>query len=56
MTTSATPRSPGRQRDTAAHEAILAATHELLDELGYSKLSIEGVASRAGVGLSLIHI
>ncbi|MGQ2995864.1 TetR/AcrR family transcriptional regulator [Variovorax sp.] len=55
MTTSATPRSPGRQRDTAAHEAILAATHELLDELGYSKLSIEGVASRAGVGKATIY-
>lgn len=46
---------PGRKRDANAYGAILAVTQELLDEVGFSKLSIEEVASRAGVGKTTIY-
>lgn len=38
-----------------AHEAILAATREILAEVGFARLSIEGVAKRAGVGKPTIY-
>lgn len=46
---------PGRPRSDACHEAILRATHELLEEVGFAKLSIEGVAARAKVGKTTIY-
>jgi AcrR family transcriptional regulator len=48
-------RRRGRPRDPAVGEAILAATRELLVELGYSGLTIEGVAARAGVAKPTIY-
>jgi AcrR family transcriptional regulator len=45
----------GRRRSNASREAILAATHALLEELGYEKLSIEGIAARAAVGKATIY-
>lgn len=45
----------GRPRDPAVHEAILRATGELLGELGYARLSIDGVAQRAGVTRQSIY-
>ena len=48
-------RSPGRPRDARRDEAILAATLALLQEQGYSGLTIEGVADRAGVGRPTIY-
>ena len=40
--------SAGRPRSEEAHQAILDATLELLSEVGFSALTVEGVAQRAG--------
>lgn len=45
----------GRKRCHVAHDAILHATHALLLEVGFEKLTIEGVAGRAGVGKATIY-
>lgn len=44
-----------RRRRTASHAAILRATVEVLEEVGYRNLTIEGVAKRAGVGKQTIY-
>jgi AcrR family transcriptional regulator len=48
------PRS-GRPRDPACDEAILRATREVFTEAGYSGVSVEGIAARAGVGKATIY-
>jgi AcrR family transcriptional regulator len=48
-------RAPGRPRDPEADRAILKATMELLAEDGFSGLSIEAVAARAGVGKTTVY-
>ncbi|MEO8693487.1 MAG: TetR/AcrR family transcriptional regulator [Acidimicrobiales bacterium] len=45
----------GRPRDPAIDEAVLAATRAVLVELGYSKLTFDLVARRAGVSRPTIY-
>ncbi|QSJ20823.1 TetR/AcrR family transcriptional regulator [Nostoc sp. UHCC 0702] len=45
----------GRPRSTHADQAIVQATLELLAEVGYQSMSIEAIASRAGVGKTTIY-
>ncbi|BAY65016.1 TetR family transcriptional regulator [Calothrix brevissima NIES-22] len=45
----------GRPRSTHADKAILQATLEILAEVGYQSMSIEAIASRAGVGKTTIY-
>jgi AcrR family transcriptional regulator len=47
--------SPERRRSIRSHRAILAATAHLLAEVGYTALTIEGVAARAGVGKATVY-
>jgi AcrR family transcriptional regulator len=50
-----TTRAPGRPRDPSLDDAIVAATIEMLASEGFARLSIEGVAQRAGVGKPTIY-
>ncbi len=47
--------SGGRPRDPGADVAILEAARGLLGEFGYDRLTIEGVAERAGVAKTTIY-
>ena len=49
------PRAAGRPRSAAADAAILAATREALVELGWSKLTMGDVATRAGVAKTTLY-
>lgn len=52
---SSASRRPGRPRSDAAHKAILRAARELLVEEGFTRLRLEHVAARAGVGKGTIY-
>jgi AcrR family transcriptional regulator len=50
------PFEPNRsRRSTASHIAILDAAVELVADVGYGRLSIEAIATRAGVGKQTIY-
>jgi AcrR family transcriptional regulator len=48
-------RAPGRPRCAITHQAILDCANELLEEIGFANMSIEGIAARAGVGKATIY-
>lgn len=48
-------QSVGRPRSQASKSAILNATIDLLEETGYSTLTVEAIATRAGVGKATIY-
>jgi AcrR family transcriptional regulator len=50
-----TRRGPGRPRSKAADEAIAAATVALLGEGGFAALTMEAVASRAGISKHTLY-
>jgi AcrR family transcriptional regulator len=45
----------GAVRSEAARTAVLAATSSLIERLGYERVTIEGIASEAGVGKQTIY-
>jgi AcrR family transcriptional regulator len=45
----------GRKRSEASRQAILQAAFALMEEVGFDRMSIEGVAARAGVGKTTIY-
>lgn len=48
-------RAPGRPRSAEAERAIIDAVLQMVAEHGFDGLSVEGVASRAGVGKGTIY-
>jgi AcrR family transcriptional regulator len=48
-------KSPGRPRSQQSHQSMLLATLELLAEVGFEAISIDGIAARAGVGKTTIY-
>jgi AcrR family transcriptional regulator len=54
MSTEARKPDPTR-RNERSRQAILRAARELVSEVGYAKLSVEGIAARAGVGKQTIY-
>ena len=55
MTITDVPRAVGRPRDPKLDAAITDATLELLADIGYAALTIEAVATRAGVGKATLY-
>ncbi|WP_345353734.1 TetR/AcrR family transcriptional regulator [Actinoallomurus liliacearum] len=55
MTTQRMSSSNASRRNEASRRAILTAAFELVQEVGYAKLSIESIAARAGVGKQTIY-
>ena len=54
MTPDRKPPDPAR-RNERSRQAILTATADLLGEVGYTRLTVEAIAARAGVGKQTIY-
>lgn len=48
-------RSPGRPRSESARRAILGATTQLIERDGYSRVTMESIARRAGVSKQTVY-
>lgn len=48
-------KRPGRPRSAESHQAMLQATLELLAEVGFDTMSMDAIATRAGVGKTTIY-
>lgn len=48
-------QGPGRPRSEEAHAAILAASIDLIRDVGYDAVTMEGIAARAGVGKATVY-
>ena len=46
---------PGRPRCPVTHQSILDAANNLLEQIGFAAMSIEGIAAKAGVGKATIY-
>ncbi|WP_449063922.1 TetR/AcrR family transcriptional regulator [Planomonospora algeriensis] len=55
MTTQRTTTANAARRSETSRRAILTAAFDLAGEVGYARLSIEGIAARAGVGKQTIY-
>lgn len=55
MAVSGAKRLPGRPRSDAARSAILDAANGLLEEVGFARLTMEGIAARAKVGKATVY-
>lgn len=55
MTDQRRPSAGVARRSETSRRAVLTAAFELAAEVGYAKLSIEGIAARAGVGKQTIY-
>jgi AcrR family transcriptional regulator len=53
--TSLAKKTVGRPKSASSHAAIMAAARAILDEVGPNRLTIDGVAKRAGVGKPTIY-
>jgi AcrR family transcriptional regulator len=51
----ANKQPPGRPRSIRSHQAMLQATLELLAEVGFDAMSIDGISARAGIGKTTIY-
>jgi AcrR family transcriptional regulator len=49
------PPARGRPRDMKAQKAILRATRQMLGKVGYTRLTVEGVAAKSGAGKATIY-
>ncbi|MEV6343253.1 TetR/AcrR family transcriptional regulator [Actinoplanes sp. NPDC051851] len=45
----------GRKRDPEAHRAVLAAAEELLNEIGYHRVTMDRIAERSGVAKMTLY-
>ncbi|MFJ5927906.1 TetR/AcrR family transcriptional regulator [Kitasatospora sp. NPDC092948] len=46
---------PGRRRSEESRQAILGAAFDLLGEVGYARLTVEGIAARSGTGKQTVY-